>query len=1219
MSSILQHNLLALGTSSPATSRLLKNTTARSDIEFFPARSGVLTGSLGSPAAPRLLASRHDPIEESRDLVETIDPKATAAAVVMGFGLGYHVKLLAQRLGPTSAIFVYEPDVGLLRAVLERIDHSGWMRQSQVLILTSAEDAGAIAAATHGREGVIAIGAKMVNHPSSVPRLGADAQRFADEFTKVIRAVKSTVITALMQSEVTVRNLLMNIDHYAMRPGVADLAGAARGRPAIVVSAGPSLRRNIDLLSRPGVRERFVIIAVQTVLKTLLARGIRPHFVTALDHHEISRRFYEGLSSADVDGVTLIAEAKANPAILEAFAGAIRMPGDAVLDKLLGQEPVPGNQLKAGATVAHLAYYLARHLGCDPVILIGQDLGFTDGQYYAAGAAIHEVWSGELNAFNSLEAMEWQRIVRNRSNLQRTSDVLGRPIYTDAQMASYLVQFERDFKADAEQGLTTIDATEGGVAKQHTHVSSLDAALQRFRSVDPLRLAEPRQEPGRPRQALEMRLRQIRQDVWKIADRGRRTQALLEEMVKHQSDQRVVNGLIAKVDLMRDEVMALQPAFDLVEYMNQTGIFKRVRADRELGLEQNLPPIERQRRQIERDITNVRWIAEAADQLGDLLDATLRSVAGAPKVTGDPPARDQAEQISGDGAADRRPRRVVALIPVDTASCGLGTPRKLAEHFLGDNPLRLTLRRLSRCKQLDSAILLTNEPERVARIAGDIPGLDCVIVPTAQSPLATRGAAVGAGRLWARSCWRGGLGGMSIYDEVLAPREMAKVMAERGVDAAALIGADWCLVDPELVDAAIDRFRQNPTGRSAHRLTFVQAPPGLGTAVIERSLMEELARTSDQAGIYASIGAMLGYIPIAPIADPITKPICVSSDPTIRDSQFRFIPDSQPRRAALARALGALDLAGASALEVASLVRQQQLQPPPGPPQELLLELCTGRRTSGPRGAWLRSSADSVERPTLSLAAAERIFRDLARAREDAAVTFGGAGDPLQHPEVFKLAALAKRCGIAGVHIRTDLACDESLVDRLLESSADVISIDLMAETPKLYRRLMGADLFARVSGNLERLIQRRQDRPTAGGLPTPWIVPRVTRCEATYEEIEAFYDRWLLGAGAAAIDPLPGCISGDRIEPLPIPAVAGRRLARERMTILSDGRVPASDSDFSGERCIGDVNKEGLLPVWRRLITRRYELLVEPRLEPSLHGSAARAQASGVAAGVGA
>ena len=138
---------------------------------------------------------------------------------------------------------------------------------------------------------------KFVDHPASLSRLAAaGAARFKKHVADAVNAVKTAVVTTLVQSDVTFRNMLMNLGHYVTRPGIADLRAVAAGRPAIVVAAGPSLRRNLDLLADSGVRERFVIIAVQTVLKPMLARGIRPHFVTALDYHEISRRFYEGLT-----------------------------------------------------------------------------------------------------------------------------------------------------------------------------------------------------------------------------------------------------------------------------------------------------------------------------------------------------------------------------------------------------------------------------------------------------------------------------------------------------------------------------------------------------------------------------------------------------------------------------------------------------------------------------------------------------------------------------------------------------------------------------------------------------------------------------------------------------------------------------------------------------------------------------------------------------------
>ena len=70
---------------------------------------------------------------------------------------------------------------------------------------------------------------------------------------------------------------------------------AAAGFPAVCVGAGPSLSRNLALLANPETRRRLVVITAQTTLKPLLACGIRPDFVTALDYHHISTRFYEGL------------------------------------------------------------------------------------------------------------------------------------------------------------------------------------------------------------------------------------------------------------------------------------------------------------------------------------------------------------------------------------------------------------------------------------------------------------------------------------------------------------------------------------------------------------------------------------------------------------------------------------------------------------------------------------------------------------------------------------------------------------------------------------------------------------------------------------------------------------------------------------------------------------------------------------------------------------
>src|SRR5690606_27225648 len=130
---------------------------------------------------------------------------------------------------------------------------------------------------------------RIVEHPASVERLGESAKAFGETLARVVSAVRTNVLTTMVQTEATVRNLVMNADRYIASPGIEDLRDALAGKPAVVVSAGPSLVRNIHELAKPGVRDRVCIIAVQTTLKPLLAAGVRPHFVVALDYHEISR------------------------------------------------------------------------------------------------------------------------------------------------------------------------------------------------------------------------------------------------------------------------------------------------------------------------------------------------------------------------------------------------------------------------------------------------------------------------------------------------------------------------------------------------------------------------------------------------------------------------------------------------------------------------------------------------------------------------------------------------------------------------------------------------------------------------------------------------------------------------------------------------------------------------------------------------------------------
>jgi hypothetical protein len=606
---ILRANLAALSRTEPELAARVEQATA-AELQWSAAPTGWLCASVEHEGRALNLASRYDPAKEADKLVGDIDYQKTACVVVMGMGLGYHVAQVAKAMGAAGVLVVFEPDVRLLRAVLEKIDHTAWLGQANVIVGDAAMDRPALTRRLERFAGIVTQGSQLIAHPPTRQRHGEALREFSQVFTDTLAYCRTNIATALVNSARTCSNLANNLPHYAAGATTDELFHAAKGYPAVCVSAGPSLVRNVDLLRDAQVRKRVVVIAVQTALKPLLDRGVRPDFVTALDYSPICTQFYEELPA--LADVTLVAEAKAHPSILQAFPGPIRVTQASFNDQLLGELVRPRIPIRPGATVAHLSFYLAQHLGCDPIILIGQDLGFSDGLYYAPGTAVHQVWSSELNVLNTVEMMEWQRIARHKRHLRKCSDIHGRPIYTDEQMATYLKQFERDF-ATCEQKV--LDATEGGMAKASTTQVTLAEALKEHATRDVPRLPLPTRGLDRKRLEAVAELMEKRiGELERMQAITRYTVPILEKMQEQQRDAARMNKLFAELKRNQQRVeQEFGQVFALVNQLNIIGAFRRTRTDRAIG-HQKGDELERQRQQIERDIENLRMLDQACDE-----------------------------------------------------------------------------------------------------------------------------------------------------------------------------------------------------------------------------------------------------------------------------------------------------------------------------------------------------------------------------------------------------------------------------------------------------------------------------------------------------------------------------------------------------------------------------------------------------------------------------
>lgn len=619
--------------------------------EVVRARSGQPTLRVSTSEGRNLLLhSQYDPEEEARRVIAKHDVGDVFTFIVLGLGLGYHVVELLREDRDLLAV-VIEKDARIVKAAFTVMDFSRLICEGKLVMLvdpTKAElmrrlNGYTVRLFSHVKVGEAAKGARLIRHPAS-------AQLYPEFYRGQMRNVLdffehggTSLRTAMILPIDTKYNLLMNLPWYVYQPGLGVLKGRFRGYPAILVTAGPSLAKNIDQLRE--LSGRAVIIAVGTIYKTLLSHGVVPHFVTTLDWHRISGRYLEGVG--DYGGSILVAEPKASHEAVESFRGRKLFAGNDFVDFCVEGLGVEREKIGGGATVAHLAFYLGDYMGASPIILVGQDLSYPHHVTHIPGSAIHKGWYPEQNRFNTMEMMEWQEIARVRLPrgkaerigenvyvmdgqrveplLRRVKDVYGNEIYTDVQMYSYLLQFERDFGlASAE----VIDATEGGVRKKGTRPMRLREAAERYCGEEiPEELLEVDisdflgRAPGKEKVKVELE---------RHARELERTMGLYEEAVEllgrikeRFEDRAAVKGMMPKIGELRERINAKRRLGEQMSEISQKAEFRKARYDLEIA-GRGLEGAEKQKRQLERDMDYMSELQGGGKLLLNMLEAAVR-------------------------------------------------------------------------------------------------------------------------------------------------------------------------------------------------------------------------------------------------------------------------------------------------------------------------------------------------------------------------------------------------------------------------------------------------------------------------------------------------------------------------------------------------------------------------------------------------------------------
>lgn len=256
------------------------------------------------------------------------------------------------------------------------------------------------------------------------------------------------------------RKYLRNLYDLKTQYSALDLCRCFRnsstGNCAIIISAGPSLEKNIKYLK--NFKGKAFIIAVDSAIKVLNSNNIMPDIVVTVD----TEKRLDFLKSEFFRSIPLVIETTGNSDIRQIHDGKrfYAATGELYTKEIFKRMEKSIGYLRTGGSVANSAFSFAVQCGYKNIVLVGQDLAYPDNK---------------LHASETYDDKEENKLDDNVAYFE-VEDIYGHRVLTERNMDIYRKWFERIISENKQ--LNVIDATEGGAKIHGTKIEKLVDVLK---------------------------------------------------------------------------------------------------------------------------------------------------------------------------------------------------------------------------------------------------------------------------------------------------------------------------------------------------------------------------------------------------------------------------------------------------------------------------------------------------------------------------------------------------------------------------------------------------------------------------------------------------------------------------------------------------------------------------------------------------------------------
>lgn len=456
-------NIEALAKRNPRLAQIVDSTKLTGRYVVAPSQRKDRLPSIVDVKFNRNFYNNIDPYRVAEQDIKSRKLNVPDVAVFLGFGLSYEAHEYIRQC-PRARLLIIERDPELLKTTFSAVNCTDLINSPNVSF-AGCEDIRMSYPVIFNFFNMTAnmYFLKAINVVEQPVSFGANKDYYLNSLKMVKEAINQVLLLygndpydSLLGIKYTLRNIPTIIDY----PGIADLKDVFKGKPGIVVASGPSLDKNIKLLE--GLREKAVICAADGSVKILKHHNLPPaHLVTSLERVIYTAHLFQGLTEEDVKDSYLAACPVVVPETYANFPGEkiIVYRNFATFEWL----DIKKGILDIGPSAGNMAFKVLEFLGCDPIIMIGQDLAITDDLVTHA-AGFH---------YGNKQQIE-KGLIEIEGNYQ--PKVKTRQVYKQ-----FLLHYERDI---ATYKGTAINATEGGAKIHGTQLMTFQEAIDKYITED---------------------------------------------------------------------------------------------------------------------------------------------------------------------------------------------------------------------------------------------------------------------------------------------------------------------------------------------------------------------------------------------------------------------------------------------------------------------------------------------------------------------------------------------------------------------------------------------------------------------------------------------------------------------------------------------------------------------------------------------------------------